>query len=150
MQISSVYIFSVESILLLKLDPEWILLRLLSERISSANCDDMCLFTTVAHGCHGTNKNFTAQTKTLTAQTKTSRHKHKLSRHKQKHHGTNENSHGTNKNFTAQTKTLTAEVIFAAEIKILYHHTSGYSVARKYGGICGTRWRLWVGKRRRG
>ena len=87
---------------------------------------------------HGTNKNITAQTKTLTAQTKTSRHKHKLSRHKQKHHGTNENSHGTNKNFTAQTKTLTAEVIFAAEIKILYLHTSGYSVARKYGGICGT------------
>ena len=60
-----------------------------------------------------------------------------MSRHKQKLHGTNINSHGTNKIFTAQTKTLTAqtltltaEVIFAAEIKILNLHTSGYSVAR--------------------
>ena len=51
----------------------------------------------MAHGCHGTYKNSTAQTKTVTVQTKISRHKQKLSWHKQK-------LHGTNKNFTAQTK----------------------------------------------
>ena len=67
--------------------------------------DDKSRFTaTVAHRCHGTNKNVTAQTKTsqhkqerhgtnknLTAQTRTSRHKQKL--------------HGANKNLTAQTNT---------------------------------------------
>ena len=94
----------------------------------------------MAHGCHGTNKNFTAQTKT-------SRHKQKLSRHKQKLHGTSKNSQGTSKNFTAQTKTLTAqtktltaqtktstaEVIFTAEVNLtaeMYLQTSGYSAAR--------------------
>ena len=45
MQIFSVYIFSLESILSLKLDPQLILLRLLSGQISSASCEDMCLFT---------------------------------------------------------------------------------------------------------
>ena len=60
----------------------------------------------MAHGCHGTNKNFTAQTKTLTAQTKT---------------------------LTAQTKTSTAEVIFTAEVNLtaeMYLQTNGYSAAR--------------------
>ena len=47
---------------------------------------------------HGTNENFTAQTRT-------SRHKRKLHGKNKNSHGTNEYSHGTNENFTAQTKT---------------------------------------------
>ena len=39
------YICSVESILSLTLDPEWNLLQLLSGWISSASCEDNCLFT---------------------------------------------------------------------------------------------------------
>ena len=95
---------------------------------------------TVAQKCHGTNKNFTAQTKTsrhkqelhgtnenltaktktltaqtktLTAQTKTLTAQTKTSRHKRK-------LHGTNKNFTAQTKTLTAEVNLTAEMAVYF------------------------------
>ena len=45
MQIFRVYIISFDSILLLKLDHQLILLRLLFGRISSASCEDMCLFT---------------------------------------------------------------------------------------------------------
>ena len=69
---------------------------------------------------HGTNENFTAQTRT-------SRHKRKLhGKNKNSHgtnknsHGTNENSHGTNENFTAQTKTLTAEVNLTAEMAVYF------------------------------
>ena len=86
------------------------------------------MYITVAHGCHGTSKNFTAQTKTsrhkhqlygtnknFTAQTKTSRHKHKL--------------YGTNKDFTAQTK--------LSRRKLMSHRSSHERLLSclKYGGI---------------
>ena len=94
----------------------------------------------VAHRCHGTNKNLTAQTKTSRhkrkrhgtnenvtaqtrmAQTKASRHKQephgtKMSRHKLKVHATKQELHGTKQNFMAQEQDI---LHFRCEWRCLY------------------------------
>ena len=94
--------------------------------------------TTVAQKCHGTNKNFTAQTKTSRHKQKFSRHKRKLSRHKQKlsrhkqklsRHKRKLSRHKQKlsrhkQKLTAQTKTLTAQTkTLTAQTKTLTAQT---------------------------
>ena len=88
---------------------------------------------TVTHGCHCTNKNFTAQTntsrqkQTLHGTNKISQGTNKkLLRHRNKiSYGTKENAHGTNKNAHSTNKNSHGGSDFHGG-----SHTSGYSAAR--------------------